>query len=113
MRESLKRCRLRRAAFVKTSARRGYGAPGKRLLSLPVLVAVATVAGERLRSSNDNDVIPQCRDNIFYELLLFLWSDKFLEAGITPQRIEHWIEPEKCWSERYALNHRASVRYRE
>ena len=28
------------------------------------------------------------------------WGGEFFEARIIPKRIEHWIEPEQCWSER-------------
>jgi hypothetical protein len=74
---------------------------------------VESVKRESVQRRNRSDIIPDGRDTFFNELLLFLWSDEFLEAGIITKRIEHWIEPEKCWSERHALNHRASVRHRE
>jgi hypothetical protein len=48
--------------------------------------------------------------------LCFVWrgrGDKFLETRIVPERIEHWIEPEQCRSERHVCNQWASVRYRE
>jgi len=38
-------------------------------------------------------------------------SDEFLEAQITPKRIEHWIEPEQRRRER--LSYCATVRYRK
>jgi hypothetical protein len=31
-----------------------------------------------------------------------LRSNEFLEARIIPERIEHRIKPEQCWSERYS-----------
>jgi hypothetical protein len=39
--------------------------------------------------------------------------DEFLESGVIPQRIEHWIKAEQRRSERHALNQGATVRDRE
>src|SRR5438132_920653 len=45
---------------------------------------------------------------------LWLLFAEFLEAGIIPERIEHWIEPEQRGSERtLPAAQRTFVRYRE
>src|SRR5215468_5341271 len=49
---------------------------------------------------------------LFVPSLLFrrFRGREFLKARIIPQRIEHWIEPEQCGSERHVCCKRAFVR---
>jgi hypothetical protein len=42
------------------------------------------------------------RTKIAPRLLWRVRSDEFLEARIISEQIEHRIEPEQCWSERYS-----------
>jgi|GEM_PF-2500165 len=40
-------------------------------------------------------------------------GDEFLKAGIIPERVEHWIEPEQRRSKREVRSQWARVRYRK
>src|SRR5437667_369970 len=57
---------------------------------------------------------PASHSPLFVTCLRLGLGDEFLEARITPERIEHWVQPEQSRSERHVCGiKRAFVRCRE
>src|SRR5438128_11642167 len=75
---------------------------------IELLLQLALIVDQQFRvtDSVDKEDVRDLKLNLFFnfsghDLLRRGRAGEFLEAWIIPERIEHWIEPEQCGSDRH------------